>query len=135
MALLPDRAMFHDAVNVSEMRKHAPAIKEFLINSTKSMMSESEEDLSRFCGWVLDNTKANWKAMLSMEQDYPTWIMRGCFAHGLALLVKDFAQPKVGRGAAEKRTGMIWAQRTLARSNTISNYVQDCGGAKSEVKF
>jgi hypothetical protein len=136
MALLPDRSLFHDAVNVSQMRKHAPAIKEFLINSTKSMMGDSEEDMSRFCGWVLDNTKANWKAMLSIEEEHPAWIMRGCFAHGVALLMKDFAQPKaaVGKGAPGKRTGMVWAQRTVSRANTISNYIQDCGGAKSEVK-
>lgn len=91
MALLPERALFHDAINVSEMRKNAEAIKQFLIGSKMSLMADSEGALDRFCAWVLENTKANWRAMIDLQEHYPQWIMRGCFAHGLEFL-KPFSQ-------------------------------------------
>lgn len=88
MALLPDRAIFHDAVNVSEMRTHTSAIKQFLIASSKSLVGDSEEDLDRLCDWVLDNTKANWRAMIELGDELPRWIMRGCLAHGINLWMR-----------------------------------------------
>jgi 6-phosphogluconate dehydrogenase (decarboxylating) len=75
MALLHDRAVFHDAVNVSAVRKHAPAIQQFLIDSSKALVGEADQDLERICGWVIDNKKANWSAMLELEKQYPKWIM------------------------------------------------------------
>jgi hypothetical protein len=135
MALLHDRAVFHDAVNVSAVRKHAPAIQQFLIDSSKALVGEADQDLERLCGWVIDNTKANWSAMLELEKEYPKWIMRGCFCHGLNLLMKDFAKAKrfPGSGGYKKATGLYWLERTVARCNLIANFIQDCGPAKAQV--
>lgn len=135
VALLLERSIFHDAVNVSELRKNAPAVKQFLITSAKSLVGETSEDLERLCGWVIDNTKANWNAMLELEIEFPHWIMRGCFCHGLNLLMKDFAKVKrfSGSGGAKKASGLHWLARTVARCNTIANFIQDCGPAKAQV--
>jgi hypothetical protein len=129
MALLHDRAVFHDAINVSAMRKSALAVKHFLIDSSKSLAGDSAQDLERLCGWVLDNAKANWSAMIALE------IMRGCFCHSLNLLMKDFAKPKrfPGRGGLETATGLFWLQRTVCRCNLIASFIQDSGGAKKLV--
>jgi hypothetical protein len=56
IALVPDRAYFHDAINCTSMRKDAEAIATFLADSAKGLV---DEDLDRLVGWVLDNTKAN----------------------------------------------------------------------------
>jgi hypothetical protein len=58
VALLPDRALFHDAVNWSSMRKDAESIVSFLMTSAKSLVGSSNADLELLVGWVLDNTKA-----------------------------------------------------------------------------
>jgi hypothetical protein len=55
IALLPDRAYFHDAINCTSMRKDAGAIATFLADAAKGLVGE---DLERLVGWVLDNTKA-----------------------------------------------------------------------------
>jgi hypothetical protein len=48
VALLPDRALFHDAVTCSSTRKVAEAIGKILMTSAKSLMGSSGADL----GWL-----------------------------------------------------------------------------------
>lgn len=136
VALLPDRAYFHDAVNCSTMRKDSTAIMEFLLGAARSLVGESAEDLQRLVGWVLDNTKANWRAMLQITEKHPLWIMRGCFAHSQALLMKDFCKYKgaTGRNAADRTFGLKWAETCVSNANTIANFLQDSGSARSLVR-
>jgi hypothetical protein len=97
MALLPGRAHFHDVMNCSDMRKDAEAIAAFLLKASKDMLGP-EGDLDRLVGWVLDNTKANWRAMQNLQEQQPKWIMRGCLAHSTNLMIKDFCKHKSATG-------------------------------------
>jgi hypothetical protein len=135
VALLPERAYFHDAINCSSMRKDAESIAQLLTTAAKSMVGHTDEDLERLVGWVLDNTKANWRAMLKLEEEHPKWIMRGCFAHSIALLMKDFCKFKTatGRGAATRSFGMKWAEECVEDGNKIANFLQDSGVARQVV--
>lgn len=135
VALLPDRALFHDALNCSSMRKDADAIARFLKASAASLVGVEEGSEDRLVGWVLDNTKSNWRAMLTLQEQYPKWIMRGCFAHGTALLMKDFCKYKTatGRGAATRVFGMKWAEDCIEKANKIANFLQDSGPARQLV--
>jgi hypothetical protein len=51
VALLPDRAMFHDAVNCSTMRKDSAAIAKFLETAATSLVGATELELERLVGW------------------------------------------------------------------------------------
>ena len=53
------------------MRKDSDAIADFLLEAAKRLVGETEEDLARLIGWVLDNTKANWRAMLRLQEQFP----------------------------------------------------------------
>ena len=77
-ALTCTGALFWDAVNCSSMRKDGEAIAT-LLDEQASLMTANNP--SRFAGWLLDNTKANWAAMGLLQAKYPDWIMRGCIAH------------------------------------------------------
>jgi hypothetical protein len=136
VALLPDRAYFHDAINCSSMRKDSHAIQNFLMTAAGSIVGQDDVELERLVGWVLDNTKANWRAMLELQKQCPKWIMRGCFAHGLALLMKDFCKykPSSGRHAATRATGMKWAEQCVDHGNKIANFLQDSGLARQLVR-
>ena len=52
----------------------------------------------RLVGVIMDNTKANLSALKQLQE---RWLCLGCFAHGLALLIKDLA------GLNEKHTYFI----------------------------
>jgi hypothetical protein len=84
---------------------------------------------------VLDNTKANWRAMLKLEIMHPKRTMRGCFAHSVALLMKDFCKfkPATGRGAATRSFGMKGAESCVDDGNKIANFLQDSGAARQVV--
>jgi hypothetical protein len=99
------------------MRKDAEAIATFLADAAKGLV---DEDLDRLVGWVLDNTKAICRAMLTLQERFPKWIMRGCFAHGLALLMNDFCNYKAatGRNAGARTYGMRWAETCTRDANT-----------------
>ena len=86
--------------------------------------------------WVLDNTKANWRAMLKMQEEYPKLIMRGCFAHGLSLCMKDFRKHRTafGPNAWDRCYGLKWAEQVVKDSNTVANYLQDSGMARKIVR-
>jgi hypothetical protein len=61
--------------------------------------------------------------------------MRGCFAHGLNLLMKESCKFKqgAGRGAAQRTFGMKWAEQCVKDANTIANFIQDSGPARQLV--
>ena len=82
-------ALFWDAVNCSALRKDKVGIANLLEEKAIEM---SGGDPKRFAGWILDNTKANWGAMMIMTERHPQWINRGCIAHGLSLAMKDFTK-------------------------------------------
>jgi hypothetical protein len=117
------------------MRKDAESIVSFLMTSAKSLVGSSNADLERLVGWVLDNTKANWRAMLTLEEAHPKWIMLACFAHGIALLMKDFFKFKqaTGRGAAIRTWGIQWEEVCVENGNKIANFLQDSGSARNLV--
>jgi hypothetical protein len=135
VALLPDRALFHDAVNCSTMRKDSVAIAQFLETAAASLVRSTELELERLVGWVLDNTKSIWRAMLTLQKEHPKWIMRGCSAHGLNLLMKELCkfQPGYGCGAGERTHGLKWAEVNVKDANTIANFLQDSGPARQQV--
>jgi hypothetical protein len=133
MALLPGRSYFHDAVNCASMRKDAESIANFSTTAAKNIVGSTDEDLECLVGWVLDNTKAIWQAML--EKMHSKWIMRGCLAHSVALLMKDFCKfkPATGRGAATRSFGMKWAESCVEDGNKIAYFLQDSGTARQVV--
>jgi hypothetical protein len=135
VALLLDRAYFDDAIKCSLMRKNTEAVSAFLEKAAASLVGPSDAELERLVGWTLDNTKTNWRAMLGLIKKHPWWIMRGCFAHGLNLLMKDLCKyrPGTGRGAAERTLGMKWARQCVKDANTIANFLQDSGPARQLV--
>jgi hypothetical protein len=61
-------------------------------------------------GWVaVDNIKANWRVLLVLQEEHPTWIMQGCFAlHVARCSRKAFAKlsPTTGRVAGARSFGM-----------------------------
>lgn len=138
VALLLDQSLFHNAEDCSDRQKSAEGIEKFLIESSKSLVGDSDTDLERVAGWVLDNTKANWSAMKSLNEPdkHPKWIMRGCFAHALNLLMKDFCKFKAATGpnARERTFGLRWAEDTVKKANKVANFVSDSGAAKNLVR-
>jgi hypothetical protein len=56
---------------------------------------------SRLLDLVLDNAKANRSAMRMLEEIYPRWIMVGCNAHALNLLLKVLATDSWCPGTAK----------------------------------
>jgi hypothetical protein len=86
-ALTPTGASMFDALNCSGMREDGEGIAALLGEQAKQM---TDGNPVRLTGWVLDNTKANCSAMQQLQRQYPEWVMRGCFAHGLSLAMKDF---------------------------------------------
>jgi hypothetical protein len=117
------------------MRKDSAAIAQFLETAAASLVGVTEIELERLVGWVLDNTRSNWRAMLTLQEKHPKWIMRGCFAHGLNLLMKDFCkfQPGFGHGAVERTHGLKWAEGIVEDANTVANFLQDSGPAHQQV--
>jgi hypothetical protein len=111
IALVPDRAYFPDAINCTSMRKDVEAIATFLADAAKGLV---DEDLDRLVGWVLDNTKANCRAMLTLQERFPKWIMRGCFAHGMALLMNDLGTTR------PPRAGMLEPARTACGGRRLA---------------
>jgi hypothetical protein len=55
VALLLDRAYFHDAVNCSLMRKDSEAVAAFLEKAAVGLVGPSDAELDRLVGWILDN--------------------------------------------------------------------------------
>jgi hypothetical protein len=74
MALTLSRAHFYDAINCSDMRKDATAIEQFLPDAAAGIVGETEQEQDRLAGWVLNNTKANCRAMLDVQIEKPKWI-------------------------------------------------------------
>jgi hypothetical protein len=89
MALMPNKALFYDVIDISSLRKDADGIEAMLL---KAATEASGGNLKRIIGFVLDNTKANHKAMRQMAAKHAHLINRGCLAHGLALCMKDFGR-------------------------------------------
>ena len=78
----------------------------------------------RLISVLMDNTKTNLAAMKKLQEKYPTWLCLGCFAHGLALLIKDLA------GLSKKQHAPAVASM-LATTNTMANVINDCEGIRT----
>jgi hypothetical protein len=48
------------------MRKDAEAIAKISATAAKTVVGSTDEDMERLVDGVLDNTKANWRAMLKL---------------------------------------------------------------------
>jgi Protein of unknown function (DUF 659) len=79
-------AFFWDAINCSALRKDGAGIADLL---EKQAIAMTDGAPTRFAGWLLDNTKANWAAIKLLNEKYPGWINRGCAAHSFSLTMKD----------------------------------------------
>jgi hypothetical protein len=130
MALMPDKALFYDVIDISSLRKDADGIEAMLLTSATNA---SGGDLNRIIGFVLDNTKANHKAMRQMSDKHPHLINRGCLAHGLALCMKDFGRVirATGPNAASRSFGIQWVQDTVELGNKMSNFLKHSAQAKA----
>jgi hypothetical protein len=91
--------------------------------------------MDKLIGWILENTKANWSAMLLLQKKYPKWLLRGCLAHGLHASMKDIATYKKGTGqqARDNTFGLEWADKVVMLCHKLANYIQDSGPAKAMV--
>jgi hypothetical protein len=87
---------------------------------------------SRFVGFIMDNTAANRAAMRTLKEAHPTWLLLGCSAHALALLVKDFCEaprserkPDTPVKAGSTKLHVTWTSRTAKAVLKISNAISD----------
>jgi hypothetical protein len=95
-------------------------------------------DASRFTGFIMDNTAANRAAMRELKTSHPTWLLLGCSAHAMSLLIKDFSDPprKDRKPSAPAKAGsnkicIDWSARTAKALLKISNAVSDSERVRS----
>jgi hypothetical protein len=133
MALMPDKALFYDVIDVSSLCKDADGIEAMLLAAATNA---SGGDLNRIIGFVLDNTKANHKAMRKMSDKHPHLINRGCLAHSLALCIKDFGLVirATGPNATSRSFGIHWVQDEVELGNKLSNFLKHSAQAKALVR-
>jgi hypothetical protein len=109
--LLKDRSQLFHCINVASERKNAEGIAKVLEEQAERM---TDRDTDKLVGWILDNTKANWEAMQLMQGRHPKWLLRGCLAHGLPTLVKNFSTHQKGAlGGKPMRTRGAWNGQTM----------------------
>ena len=78
-----------------------------------------------FAGWTLDNTRTNCKAMVLLADRCPRWVNVGCFAHCLALSMKDFCTHKKTNGRYSQEYGVPWIKASNDACNKLANYLND----------
>lgn len=78
-------------------------------------------------GFVMDNTKTNRAALKMLSAVCPQWIVLGCAAHGLDLVIKDFAKDEGKRGGCVECPGL---KRVYDMVKLMSNVVGDCEGVR-----
>jgi hypothetical protein len=89
MTVSPDCSLFFESVATGEVgHSHT-----FIANDIARVILKNEH--IQFAGAVTDNTAANKKAWLLLEERFPGCYFHGCCSHGIHLLVKDiFAATK-----------------------------------------
>ncbi|KAG5184696.1 hypothetical protein JKP88DRAFT_277082 [Tribonema minus] len=92
--------------------KNAEWIEELHMRWAKKV---TRGNLDRLLGMVMDNTKANRKALDLMKQKHPTWLLLGCQAHALALLIKDLH--------GEKNARCDWSRKAYGKALMMSNTI------------
>ncbi|KAG5188320.1 hypothetical protein JKP88DRAFT_353427 [Tribonema minus] len=92
--------------------KNAEWIEELHMRWAKKV---TRGNLDRLLGMVMDNTKANRKALDLMKQKHPTWLLLGCQAHALALLIKDLH--------GEKNARCDWSKKAYGKALMMSNTI------------
>ena len=93
MLLMPNGgSIFLKVLNTAGMCKDAKWVVEQHVELAMEVTSGNPE---RLVGVIMDNTKTNLSALKQLQE---RWLCLGCFAHGLALLIKDLA------GLNEKHT-------------------------------
>jgi hAT family C-terminal dimerisation region len=88
----------------------------------KIIMPECSLQPAQLLGVVMDNTKANLKAMKCLTVEHPTWLAEGCVAHALNLLVKDIGKPKEG--------GCTGTAELLGKAQRMALVIGDCSTIK-----
>ena len=109
-------SIFLKVINTAGMRKNAQWVVDQHVDLAMEVTSGKPK---RLIGVLMDNTKTNLAAMKKLQEKYPTWLCLGCFAHGLALLIKDLA------GLSKKQHAPAVASM-LATTNTMANVINDC---------
>jgi hypothetical protein len=87
-----------------------------------------------FAGWTLDNTRTNCKAMNVLAEKCPRWVNVGCFAHCLALSMKDFCTHKKTKGRFSREYGVLWIKASNDACNMLANYLSDSLPSKKIVQ-
>lgn len=83
---LPDGgSIFIKVIPVSGVRKNATYIASLHVEVTDELSGRFPGTCA---GWVMDNTSANHLGFVKMQLINPKWILVGCAAHRLALIVK-----------------------------------------------
>ena len=84
--LKPDSGVIYwKSVNQSGDKKTGEAIKDLHLEMAKEV---TRGDWTKILGVVMDNPKANRKALRLLQEEHPSWICLGCQAHSLNLLCK-----------------------------------------------
>lgn len=73
----------------------------------------TKNQLSKLLGVVMDNTKANRAAGVIMNERHPEWLVVGCYAHALSLLLKDFKEKTK------------WGKKLFTTANQMVNTIND----------
>lgn len=112
---------------------HAQAIKAAGVSKDAEWITELHNNLAdditqgqpdRLLGVLLDNTKANRKALKELEEQHRTWLGLGCQAHALSLLLKDLANPSKAKWAASTFAAALHMSNTIGDSERVRALVQ-----------
>ncbi|HEY9300046.1 MAG TPA: DUF domain-containing protein, partial [Phormidium sp.] len=96
MAVASPKTFFIDCVNMEEKAHTSSFIANDIIRVAKTLKG-------KVAGVVMDNTAANKKAGQLLLQAHPNWLVHGCVAHALNLLVRDiFSPPKKALAGQDK---------------------------------
>jgi hypothetical protein len=123
-------AVLYDVKNCSSVRKNAAGIAQILDEAGIDIVG-GEVHAADFGGWCVDNTRANMAALSILAEERPAWVNTGCIAHGLALAMKDMCRVQRTSGRYSTTWGCEWLAQVNDSANTVANYINDAGNAKS----
>ena len=122
MLLMPNGgSIFLKVLITAGMCKNAKWVVEQHVELAMEVTSGNPE---RLVGVIMDNTKTNLSALKQLQERYPMWLCLGCFAHGLALLIKDL-------GGLNKKQHAPGVAAILTAANTMANCINDCSAVRT----
>jgi hypothetical protein len=131
MALVPNKALFYDVMDIRSLQKDGDGISVMLLD-----VASNSNDPKSLIGFVLNNTKTNHKAMRILVERFPHFINRGCLAHGLASAMKYFAHMTKATcsGTPKRSFGLQWLYYTIEVANKMANFLKHSAQAKKLVR-